>query len=191
MRIYYFCLVSFLINSFNRDIMKKLYIPLFIVFLLISGCNDSATQASASGNFATKAEELPAQNESAIRADLKLINPILNKANSEAIASSKLLSEAFKSGNKEEVKSLLSKTKKFLEATNDSLMALNMQSQELQKIRTNIINGNMMAIKLNGLVLKDDETEEDKSEMTLLAKQLKAIHLATSSELDDFNAKYK
>lgn len=180
MRIYYFCLVFFLINNFNRDIIKKLYIPLFIVFLLISGCNDSATQASASGNFATKAEELPAQNESAIRADLKLINPILNKAYSEAIASSKLLSEAFKSGNKEEV-----------EATNDSLMALNMQSQELQKIRTNIINGNMMAIKLNGLVLKDDETEEDKSEMTLLAKQLKAIQLATSSELDDFNAKYK
>lgn len=66
-----------------------------------------------------------------------------------------------------------------------------MQSQELQKIRTNIINGNMMAIKFNDLVLKDDKTEEDKSEMTLLAKQLKAIQLATSSELDDFNAKYK
>lgn len=171
--------------------MKKIYIPALALFLLISGCNDSTPTTSTSGNFATKAEQLPAQNETAIRADLNLINPILNKANSKAIATRNELAQAIKNDNKEEVKSIFSKSKQSLETTNSALLSLNMQSQEVQKIRTNVINGNMIAIQLHDLALKEEKTAEDKKEMMLLSKRLVALQKTTGTELDNLNTKYK
>lgn len=171
--------------------MKKIYTPLLALFLFISGCNDSNNQASTSGNFTTKAELLSSQNESDIRADLSLINPILNSANSTAMTTRSLLSEASRTGNKKEVKSLLLKSKTTLEALNNQLIALDIKSQEIQKVRTNIVNGNMITIKLYNLIIKDKRTPEEITEMGLLNRQSIALQKSVGEELDRLNAKYK
>lgn len=115
----------------------------------------------------------------------------MNKANSEALNAQQALSEAAKSGNKDEVKSLLSKAKKLLEEANNSLLGLTLQSQELQKLRTDIINGNMIAIQLNDFALKEKRTAEDMEEMKLLTKRMAVLLKTAGAELESLNAKYK
>lgn len=171
--------------------MQRIYIFILFLLLILSGCNDSDNNTkNVSGNFTTKAELLPTQDEVSIRSDLNLINPILNKSNSEAAANRNSISEAMKKGDPKEVKSIFSKSKQSLENANDSLMSLNLKSQEVQKIRVNIINGNMIAIKIHDLMLKDQPTPENSKEIALLGKQLMALQQNAGSTLDALNKKY-
>ena len=170
--------------------MQNIYIPILALFLLLSGCNDSNTQTDVSSNFATKAELLPLQSEPDILSDLNLINPILNKSNTEAIATRSSLSKAAQSDNKKGIKLLLSKSQQSLESTNKSLIALNLKSQEVQKIRVSIINGNMIAIKIHNIMLKDEKTAEDLKEINLLSKQSMTLQQNIGNELDSLNKKY-
>lgn len=168
--------------------MKKKYISIFAMFLFLTGCDNSNDQTNPPNNIST--ERLSIQNETDIRSDLQLLNPILNVSNSEAITISNSLAKAIQNKNRDEAKSIVSQFKKSLDKTNALLMSLNLKSQEVQKISHEIISGNVMAIKLQDLFLNDNPTTEDKNEMTLLQKQLVTMQKNTGEALDSLNNKY-
>jgi len=170
--------------------MQKKYIPVLLVFLLISGCDNADNHTNASSTMAAKTNTLSLQNASDISSDLKLINPILNHSNSDAMTIRTSLSQAMRDHDKELIKSILSKNKKLLETTNSSLAAVNIKSQEVEKIRTDIIDGNKVSIKLQDLFSKQELTLEDKNEIALLQKQSITMQKKVGQELDSLNTKY-
>lgn len=175
-------------NKFRSELMKIKCISIFAMFLFLAGCDNSNDQTNQSNNISAK--HLSIQNETDIRSDLKLLNPILNASNSEAITINHSLVKARQNNNRDEAKSIVSQFKKSLDKTNALLMSLDLKSEEVQKISHEIISGNVMAIKLQELFLNDNPTNEDKNEMTLLQKQLVTMQKNTGEVLDSLNNKY-
>lgn len=159
--------------------------------LALAACDDGKTPTSpAVGNLTAKAESLSAQNDADIRADLTALNAIINPANSKAVAFKDALLRAGQRGDKAAMNSLMQQSKALLETTNQSLTALNMKSREVQEVRINILQGNMLAIKLHDFYLNGDLSAESQKEISRLQKQSITLLQSVGARLDALNAQY-
>ncbi|WP_392551530.1 hypothetical protein RHO13_01250 [Orbus wheelerorum] len=170
--------------------MQKKSIPLLLLCLFIVGCDNADNHTNTSSKLTSSVNSLSLQNEADIRTDLKLINTIINNSNNEAITIRNSLSQAMQNHDKESIKSVIAKSKKLLETTNSSLAAMNIKSQEVEKVRTGIIDGNNLALKLQEISSKTELTSEDKNEIALLQKQSIEIQKKVGQELDSLNKSY-
>jgi hypothetical protein len=176
-------------------VVKIIYI-LLCGFMLVA-CSDSKTTSennkvtTASGNLTAQSTTLSAQNDSDISSDLAALNAIMNKANSEAVSLREAMIKAAQSGDKSAVLAETTKVKTQLEGVNTTLSALTLKSQEVQAVRVKILDGNMRAIKLSELAMKQEKTSEDTKEMQLLQKQSVAMQQSVGKTLDELNAKYR
>ena len=174
--------------------MNKLAIAVLMSIVSLSGCDNAKNEAAVNvtqGNASAKVETLSSQNEGDIKADLTALNAIINTSNSKAIELAQKLMIASKEGDNTAVQNIFKESKELLESTNDSLLALNLKSSELQKIRTEIYQGNMISVKFYDLYAKENKSEDDKKELALLQKQMMALQQSVGTELNQLNLQYK
>lgn len=174
--------------------MNKLIVATLLSLVFLSGCDDTKNEPTVNttqGNFSAKVETLSSQNEGDIKADLTALNAIINTSNSKAVELAQKLMAASKEGDNAAVQNIFKESKELLESTNDSLLALNLKSSELQKIRTDIYQGNMISMKFYDLYAKADKSEDEKKELALLQKQMIALQQTAGAKLDQLNSQYK
>lgn len=174
--------------------MNKLVIATLVSMMLLSGCDNAKNDAvtnTPQGNFSAKVETLSSQNESDIKADLTALNAVINTSNSQSQVLAKKLMEVGPKGDKEALRSILNESKKLLESTNASLFALNLKSGEVQDIRSQVYQGNMLAIKLHDIAEKDGKSEESRNELNQIQQQLIVLQQTVGEKLDKLNSQYK
>lgn len=174
--------------------MKKIVISAFTCVLLLAGCdnaNNETTPVSGAGNFSAKKETLSLQNEADIRADLSEVNPVINGSNTKSVELGRELIAASKNNDNVKINDIFGRTKVLLEATNKSLLALNIKSQEVQEIRLGIYQGNMLSIKFYDLFVKENKTDKETEELNLLKKQMMALQTSIGGKLNQLNSQYK
>lgn len=168
--------------------MSKFLTALLASALLLSGCDEAPT--AAAGNMAAKPDTLSVQSDADIRTDLDVLNPVINTANSSAVGVRDELVKLGRNGDKAAINAAMTKSKAMFESANASLSALALKSSEVQQLRLDIYQGNMLAIKLHELYLKPDASAEDKKEMALLQRQSLVLQKQAGDKLDALNAKY-
>jgi len=174
--------------------MRKIIVATLFSLTFLSGCNDPKNEVPASitqGNFSAKAETLSTQNEGDIKADLTVVNKIINTSNTKAVELAQQLMEASKKGDSKSLLGIFKESKALLESTNNSLLSLNLKSSELQKIRTDIYQGNIISIKFYDLYAKENKSEDEKKELALLQKQIISLQQLVGKQLDQLNTQYK
>lgn len=169
-----------------------------IMLLLLAGCDNEDTKpkdtasvsASAQvGNWQVKPGKLSSANAEDIKADLALLNVIINKSNSE---NSRLLAEINKVKNDEgKVKGILLKNFENQSAIEGEIMGLTFKSREVQDIRTQIISNIMLAKKMYDAVKKPDfDLTKPADEFKQLSAQSFQMQQQIGMALDKLNQEY-
>lgn len=161
--------------------------------VFISGCDNPKKEPvnEMSGNFSAKAETLTSNNDADIRTDLTALNFIINTSNTKATGLGQKLIAAGRENDAETIRKILLESNKLLEATNNSLLGLNLKSNEVQKVRLKIYQGNAISIKASDLYMKQNKSDSDKQELLLLQKQKMVLEQSVGVELDELNSQYK
>lgn len=172
--------------------MKKIIITISLsAFLFLTGFhNANASSPLRGGNIGAKAESLSTQNTDDIKSDLVSLNAIINSSNTKAEELRNEMAEPGTNSNQSKIKTILEKSKALLESTNQSLLNLTLKSQEVQKIRLEIYQGNALFIRFYELYFKENKTEEDKQELAQLQRQAGALQSSVGKELDALNSEY-
>ncbi|OBU11925.1 hypothetical protein [Morganella psychrotolerans] len=170
-----------------------------IMLLLLAGCDnedtkpkDTASSVSASvqaGNWQVKPGKLSSANAEDIKADLALLNAIINKSNSE---NSRLLAEINKVKNDaEKVKEILLKNFENQSAIEGEIMRLTFKSGEVQDIRTQIISNIMLTKRMYDAVKKPDfDLTNSGDEFKQLSAQSFQMQQQIGMALDKLNQEY-
>ena len=169
-----------------------------VMLLLLAGCDNEDTKSKdtasvstsvQSGNWQIKPGKLSSANDEDIKADLALLNPVINKSNSE---NSRLLTEINKVKNDpEKIKDILLKNFENQSAIEDEIMGLTFKSGELQDIRTQIISNIMLTKKMYDAVKKPDfDLTKPGDEFKKLSAQSFQIQQQIGMALDKLNQEY-
>ena len=169
-----------------------------IMLLLLAGCDNEDTKpkdtasVSASvpaGNWQVKPEKLSSANTEDIKADLALLNAIINKSNSE---NSRLLADISKVKNDpEKVKEILLKSFENQSAIEGEIMGLTFKSGEVQDIRTQIISNIMLTKRMYDAVKKPDfDLTKPGDEFKQLSAQSFQMQQQIGMALDKLNQEY-
>ncbi|WP_413482954.1 hypothetical protein [Morganella psychrotolerans] len=169
-----------------------------IMLLLLTGCDNEDTKpkdtasVSASvpaGNWQVKPGKLSSANAEDIKADLALLNAIINKSNSE---NSRLLAEINKVKNDaEKVKEILLKNFENKSAIEGEIMGLTFKSGEVQDIRTQIISNIMLTKRMYDAVKKPDfDLTNPGDEFKQLSAQSFQMQKQIGMALDKLNQEY-
>lgn len=185
------------------NIMNKLFlVPLATLILTTTACSDkkntstnsaktteTTTNNTAQGNWKAKANELSSANATDIKADLIQLNQIINHSNIKAI---ELRDEASKAKNApDKIKKILVKSHDIQAEVQQQIMGLNLKSQEVQNIRTQMIDNLMTASKLFDLSMASDFNMTSPSEdFKQLTQRSMAIQQKIAMKLDALNTQY-
>ncbi len=184
------------------NIMNKLFlVPLATLILTTTACSDKkktstdsaktteTTSNTAQGNWQAKASELSSANATDIKADLIQLNQIVNHSNTKAI---ELRDEASKTKNApDKIKQILVKSHDIQAEVQQQMMGLSLKSQEVQNIRTQMIDNLMTANKLFDLSMASDfNMTAPNEEFKQLTQRSMAIQQKIAMELDALNTQY-
>lgn len=169
-----------------------------IMLLLLAGCDSedakpkdtaSVSASAQAGNWQVKPGKLSSANAEDIKADLALLNVIINKSNSE---NSRLLAEINKVKNDEgKIKRILLKNFENQSAIEGEIMGLTFKSREVQDIRTQIISNIMLAKKMYDAVKKPDfDLTKPADEFKQLSAQSFQMQQQIGMALDKLNQEY-
>ncbi|MDQ8953980.1 hypothetical protein RFH42_13585 [Acinetobacter rudis] len=189
---------------------KFILFPLTALSLLISACSDNKAPSTTSiqtssevqqntqskthtsttqGNWQTKPSELSSNNKSDIQSDLTALNQIINSINTRSIELRKNIQTTTNDSTK--MQETLKKVNNLHEQVKIEIMSLHLNSAEVQKIRTQIIDNLMTASQLYTLsTAADFNPAAPSKEFQQLTQRSTAIQQKVSTELNALNQQY-
>lgn len=160
------------------------------LILALVGCDEKnvVKQDVSEGNFTAKQETLSSNNKADIKADLTVLNAVVNASNDAAVKMRRDMQNAAQRQDQNVLKTTLENAKANIDKTNQQLIVLNIKSKEIQSIRVRIVAGNKMAAQLIEMSKKGANlSDEERNELMLLQKKSVAMQMDVGQEIDKYN----
>ncbi len=184
--------------------MQKNKLPTLLLAVISAGlltltaCGDKADSTKngtasevveSSGNWKAKPSELSSANASDIKADLAVLNPIVNQSNEKGIAILKEIQQA--KDDQAKIKTLVAKSMKIQFDNEQQILNLNLKSSEVQSIRIQMIDSTATAKQLFDMFNQPSfDMKNPDAQFQALSKRSMAIQQRIGLELDALNQKH-